>query len=563
MRRSVWLLPLALGLLAGCDSGSSGGTAGSADVPVKVPTFPTPLASSAISEADARRLLDQMSFGPSDDAVRMVMQMGAAPYVEREFSLTASNYAGFSYENPDSSIGCPTGAPNTCFRDKYTLFPLQQRFFLNAINNNDQLRQRTAFALSQILVTSGVSGISQPYAMAAYQQIFLDNAFGNYRDILLQVTLSPAMGDYLDMVNNDKPNPKAGIESNENYAREILQLFSIGLWKLNPDGTQQLDANGKPIPSYSQDNVIAFAHAFTGWTYPPLPGATSKWTNPRNYTGLMVPFETHHDTSTKQLFDNVQFPGGQTAAVDLNAAITAIFNHPNVGPFIGKQLIQHLVTSNPSPAYVARVTAAFNDNGQGVRGDMKAVLRAILLDNEARGDRKDDPAYGKMREPILYELGLIRALAISSDGLYPRAQAAAMAQDIFNSPTVFNYYPPDFPLPNSTLLGPPFGIYNATTAFARANFANSVFSQNGVGPDSSVVGSIGTKSNWTYWQALAADPNQLVERINTLLFHGTMSSDTRSTIMTAVQALPASSSFDRARTALYLAATSPQYQIQR
>jgi hypothetical protein len=256
-------------------------------------------------------------------------------------------------------------------------------------------------------------------------------------------------------------------------------------------------------------------------------------------------------------------PAGQAASVDLNGAIDNIFNHPNVGPFIGKQLIEQLVTSNPSPAYVARVSAAFNNNGQGVRGDMKAVLRAILLDPEARGDRKDDASYGKMREPVLFELGLLRTLGASSDGLYPRSQAASMAQDVFNAPTVFNYYPPDYPLPNSTLLAPPFGIYNATTAFARANFANSLFSQNGVSADKSVPGSTGTQFNWAPWQALVADPNALLIKLNTLMFHGTMSDATRAAILTAMQTYPASDSFDRARTALYLAATSPQYQVER
>lgn len=564
MRRYGLILPLAL-LLAACNGGDGSGDGGktTADMPAKLPSFPTPQPIPGMTDADARRLLEQTSFGPTDATVASAIQLGAAAYLEQQFGQPSTGYPGFKYYDPNSNNGCPTGSPNTCLRDNYTLFYVQQKFFLNALNGNDQLRQRVAFALSQTLVTSGVGGITQPYAMATYQQILLDNAFGNFRDILYQVTLNPGMGDYLDMANNDKPNAKTGTDSNENYAREILQLFSIGLWKLNADGTQQLDGKSQPIPTYDQNTVIGFAHVFSGWTYPPLSGAKSKWTNPRNYAGTMVAIDAHHDTSAKTLLDGKVLPSGQNASTDLNAAIDAIFNHPNVGPFIGKQLIQQLVTSNPSPAYVARVTAAFNNNGQGVRGDMKAVLRAILLDGEARGDSKTDASYGKLREPILFETTLLRALGATSDGLYPRTQAASMAQDIFNSPTVFNYYPPDYTLPNSTLLSPPFGIYNATTAFARANFANSLFSQNGVAADSTVPGSTGTKLSWASWQALVADPNAFLDKLNTLLFHGAMSSSTRATILSAMQSYAASDTFDRARAALYLAATSPQFQIQR
>jgi uncharacterized protein (DUF1800 family) len=217
--------------------------------------------------------------------------------------------------------------------------------------------------------------------------MFQNDAFGNFSTLLTDVTLSPVMGNYLDMVNNDKPGN--GVDPNENYAREVMQLFSIGLEQLNHDGTPQLDGSGNPIPTYDQDTIEGFAHTFTGWTYPTKPGATARWRNPEYYGGPMIPFDNHHDTGSKLLLNGVTLPAGGTTQGDLTAALQNIFNHPNVGPFISKQLIQRLVTSNPSPEYVSRVAGVFNDNGSGVRGDLKAVVTAILLDQEARrGDER-------------------------------------------------------------------------------------------------------------------------------------------------------------------------------
>ncbi|HEY9102962.1 DUF1800 domain-containing protein [Chitinimonas sp.] len=545
--------------LAACGGGGGDSTTPSSGT-TPPPAPPPPGAS--VSEPDALRLLEQSSFGPTDASLAAVKQLGIAGFVEDQFAQPATGYQGFAFLDANSNVGCPTGSASNCFRDNYTPFYLQQRFFQNTINGKDQLRQRVAFALSQILVISG-RDIGQPYAMAAYQNILLNQAFGNFRDILYEVTLSPAMGDYLDMVNNDKPNPARGTEPNENYGREVMQLFSIGVWKLNPDGSQQLDGKGKPIPSYDQDVVEGFAHAFTGWTYPPRPGVNGKWTNPRNYEGRMVAFADHHDVAAKTLLDGRQLPAGQGAEKDLSDAIDSLFNHPNVGPFIGRQLIQQLVTSNPSPAYVSRVSAAFNNNGQGVRGDMKAVLRAILLDSEARGDRHDEVSYGKLREPALFAVNLLRSVGGSSDGVYLRAQSATMAQDVYSPPSVFNYYPPDYPLPESSLQAPPFGIYDATTAFARANFVNAVLAQNGIAADASVPGAVGTRIDWAPWLALGGDSNKLLDRINLLLFHGALRDDVRAGIKQGVDSVAATDSYGRARAALYLALTSPQFLVQR
>ncbi|MBL0148877.1 MAG: DUF1800 family protein [Ideonella sp.] len=378
-----------------------------------------------LSDGDARRFLAQASFGPTDSAVAEVIASGKDAWLQKQFSLRSSDYKGLHYVDPNRGVGCPAGSPDTCGRDNYTLFPVQTQFFRNAINEPDQLRQRTALALSEILVVSGQQ-IKLPYALANYQRIFLNHAFGNFRDVLREVTLSPAMGKFLNMANNDKPNPIKGIEPNENYAREVLQLFSIGLWQLNVDGSARLGPNGQPQPSYDQETVEGFAHAFTGWTYPPRPGATrSKFPNPTNFDAPMIAFAEHHDSASKRLLNGVTLPAGQSAAADLDAAIDNIFNHPNVGPFIGRQLIQQFVTANPSPAYVARVAAAFNNAaaapGSGPRttgrGDMKAVLSAILLDPEASAPTAPD-RFGKLREPILQLTHLFRALGGQSDGVW-------------------------------------------------------------------------------------------------------------------------------------------------
>src|SRR5580698_3127911 len=259
----------------------------------------------------------------------------------------------------------------------------------------DQLRQRVAFALSQIFVIGGAK-VTDPTGYTNYLQLLENDAFTNYRQIMQDVTLSPAMGDWLDMVNDGKPNTSQGDHANENYAREFMQLFTIGTAQLNPDGSYQLDSGGNQIPTYTQNTVEAFALAYTGWTYPLAPGATQRTYNPAYWTGPMVAVDSNHDTTAKQLLvypavsGGGMLPAGQSAAQDLQGALDNVFNHPNVGPFVSNQLIQHLVTSNPSPAYIQRVASVFNDNGSGVRGDMKALITAVLIDPEAR--RGDDPA---------------------------------------------------------------------------------------------------------------------------------------------------------------------------
>ncbi|HKE42784.1 MAG TPA: DUF1800 domain-containing protein [Casimicrobiaceae bacterium] len=514
----------------------------------------------ASAYADAVRLLEQSTFGPNPALVGHVMEIGAQAFLDEQYAAPASQYPVLKYVPVGAQASfCPSDPDPTCARDYYTLFLLQNAFFTNALNGADQLRQRVAFALSQILVTSGIT-VNLAYGMARYQQIFLDSAFGNYEDILTRVTLSPVMGDYLNMVNNDKPRP--GVNPNENYARELMQLFSIGVWQLDQDGAQKLDASGAPIPTYGQDEIEGFAHAFTGWTYPVLPGVPARIHNPKNFLGDMVPVDSNHDKNAKLLLNGSVLPGGRTIQADLAAAIHDVFMHPNVGPFIGKQLIQKLVTGDPSPQYVSRVAAAFNDNGQGVRGDMRAVVTAILTDPEARGAAKAATGYGKLREPVLWMIAAARAVNTQSDGAFFAQQSAQLGQPLFYPASVFNYYPPTYLLPDTDHIAPEFAIQNSSTAIDRYNFANAL-SFGTIAPLATLPGAVGTTPDFGWLAAVAGDTTALLDQLDALMMHGTMPGAMRSAIRGAVEAIPAANAMLRAKTAFYLVATSAEYQVER
>jgi uncharacterized protein (DUF1800 family) len=546
-----------------CACGGGGGSA-----PPPASGGPPPPPPVAMSTKDAARLLEQATWGPTPSEVTRVAALGFDAYVQEQVAEPASAYSGFSYVTHTAPADCkydasaPTGASSLCARDNYSLFQVQRQFFQHALTGPDQLRQRVAFALSQIFVVSGTE-IYEAYAMAAYQNLLLQDAFVNFRQMLEDVTLSPVMGRYLNMADSSKLNPKTGALPNENYARELMQLFSLGVYKLNPDGSQLLDANNQPQPNYDQSVILGLAAAFTGWTDAPLGSAPLAFNSPLNYQGSMQSVASYHDTGAKQLVGGVTSPAGQTPEADLKAALDAVFNHPNVGPFIGKQLIQHLVTSNPSPAYVARVSAVFADNGQGMRGDMAAVIKAVLGDIEARGDAPSDPQAGHLREPALYITTLLRGLGAQSDGVYPRGQMAGMGQSLFTPPTVFNYYPPGYQLPGTTRLAPEFYIQNATTGLIRINFANQLIFGGGAPADPTVTGSTGTSVDLT---ALVGTPplsaDQLVDQINTLLMHGSLSSQAHDVIVTAVIAAPASDPLGQVKAATYLIASSSQFQVE-
>jgi uncharacterized protein (DUF1800 family) len=526
--------------------------------------------SSADAFADAVRLLRQATFGPTEAEAQRAAAMGAAAWIDEQLGMAASQYPAYAWmpaNRPDTCVDNrtqPIGPDSFCARDNYTLFQLQLEFFKGALAQPDQLRQRVAFALSQIMVTSGVDN-ARNYAMRDYQQLLRDRAFGNFHDLLLAVTLSPVMGDYLDMANNNKTNATAGTDPNENYAREVLQLFSVGTYLLNADGTHQFDAAGKALPTYGEAEIKGFARVFTGWTYPVVAGTVQRpnGNNPRNYLGNMPGIAANHDTASKVLLSRVVAPGNVPMEQDLEFAHANIVGHANVGPFIGKQLIQKLVTSDPSPGYVSRVTAVFNDNGAGQRGDLRAVVRAILLDPEARGARKIDPSYGKLVEPVLFMTNLARAGNARSDGVAFRASSGTLGQLVFYSPSVFNYYPADYVVPGTQLQGPEFGVQNATTSIGRANFANGLVFVNSIAPDNTVYGATGTTLDLSGYQAIAQDATALAARMDRNLLAGRMSASMRDAIVAAVNALPATDTLNRARTALWLVTTSPQFQVQR
>ena len=500
---------------------------------------------------DLIRFLEQATFGPSAPVIFHVQDIGVGAYLTEQFSLPSSGWPSIA----PSPSQVPATCNAVCQRDNYSMYLLQNRFYQIAMYGNDQLRHRVIWTLHQLFVVSGrdinLSSWYLPYILTLDR-----NAFGNYRQLLYEITLNPAMGKYLDMATSTKTNP------NENYAREVLQLFSIGTELLNPDGTPVLDINGDPLPSYDQTTVTNFAKVFTGWQLAPniAPGTP-------DYTTPLVANANNHDTTSKTLLNGLVTTAGQTALQDLNTALDNIFNHQNTAPFIARHFIHQLVTSNPSPAYVARVAAAFADNGSGVRGDLTAVVQAVLLDPEARGAVQYDPNYGHLREPVLYMCNLLRAfnprsadLSTGSDGVV-NGQAVAMGEDAWRPPTVFSYYPADYLLPGSTtVLAPEFGVLQATTALKRANFVNTmVFANIPVGTNVPN----GTAIDISVLVALAGNPVALVDYLNQNLMHGAMSTAMQNDVIAAVNAVAATNPTLRAQQALYLVATSSQYQVEQ
>ena len=561
------------------------------------PLVPDPFTGPA-SDADTVRFLEQASWGPTSAEVARVKAIGFRAYLNEQFSLPPTNLAKnsnypdliFPVDQQDSEcpispvIFDPSYNQAVCIRDKFTMYPLQRTFFSGALYGNDQLRQRVAFALHQILVVSGSSEVNRPSWMTPYLQALDRNAFGNYQTLLSEITLTPAMGEYLDMRLSTRTSP------NENFAREVLQLFSVGTDLLNPDGTPQRDAQGNTIPTYTQADVNEFTRVFTGWNFAlPFVGATTNFRDP------MVPRGgTNHDVGAKTLLNGFTIAACSSsnttcAQSDMIAVMNHLANHPNVGPFIGKQLIQHLVTSNPSPAYVERVAKVFNNDCSGlypqgclnVRGHLKLVVQAILLDPEARGDLKTDPNYGKLREPAQYINGFLRAFNVksfdkttTSDGILGTRGGdftGAIDQPIFQPPTVFSYYQPHYEVPGTKILGPAFGILSTTTTLRRANNINTLI-YTGVTANTTPTAASpdrprGTSIDIANLEALAGNPADVVNALDALLLHGTMNSQMRSSIITALNAINDANvttrNQKRARIAVYLVATSSQYDVQR
>lgn len=570
---------------------------------------------------DRMRLLEQAGFGPTAALDARIRRIGLRVWIEEQL---ASPYPSASDPYPNQPLK-PSNAPAdcdneqtvtpdvpvTCFRDTYTMYPVQTWNSREMLYGQNQLRHKVAWALSQIWVTSG-NDIQQSRHMVEWHKVLSNNAFGNYRNLMRQMTLHPTMGEYLDMVRSTRTNP------NENYAREVLQLFSIGLFKLNQDGTIQCiennpcQAGNTPAETYDQNVVNDLTKVFTGWSLCNQPASCPNFvTGTNNHidpmllnSGVTAVGNNRHDLTAKVL---LSYPGSTTTNIaacancttvpniatyannSLEQAIDNIFNHPSLGPYIGKILIQQMVTSDPTPAYVSRVAGVFNNNGSGVRGDMKAVIRAILLDPEARGDAKTDPNYGKLREPVQFATNYLRAFGVrsadrstQSDGyLLGRGEYTGMGQIPFQSPTVFNYYPPGYVIPGTATVGPEFALMTTGTAIQRANFINRfIFTNGGTAPDQYPLpipvaapnAPNGTSIDVSDLQALAAADatgNLLLDELNRRMLHGTMTTQMRTTILPAVTSITQSSpattaqTLSRVQQAIYLVATSSQYQVQR
>jgi uncharacterized protein (DUF1800 family) len=525
------------------------------------PPPPPPLPSGPPSAADAARFLVQASFGPTPQTIATVQSMGYASWIEDQFTKPIVSHLSYVDALPGTDL------PSENARESV---------WKQAIQGPDQLRQRVAWALSEIFVVSDrdddLHGVE---ATAAYMDILARDAFGNVRQLLEDVTLSPAMGSYLDMLSNDKEDPDTGQNPNENYAREILQLFSIGLYKLHPDGSLQLSARGLPIDTYDQETVKGFAQVFTGWTFAGQNHAQDwrfYWPEP-DWRNPMQVWQEHHSTGTKRLLNGVLLPAGQTPQADLTAAHDNIFQHPNVGPFLCRQLIQRLVTSNPSPAYVYRCGQAFanslaSQGGQGVRGDMKAVIRAILLDWEARStDLLSQPGYGKVREPMIRFVALLRALNAQppSDGrfrYYWQSSAEwGLNQSPLEAPTVFNFFEPTYaqpgPIADAGLVSPELHIINETSVFGTANFLHAVLFEGYADDETNIT------LNYSYFTAAGSD-SALLDRVNLVFYAGRMAAETRAIFAEAL-ANPdfPTQPLERAQTLIWLVSLSPEFAVQR
>lgn len=516
---------------------------------VPVPTPAPPLASGPPTVTDAGRFLSQSTFGATSALISQVQNQGFDAFLNAQFAAPISSHMAFV----DATGVLPP-----------TMTQTRDAWWTHAVAGPDQLRQRVAFALSEILVVSNTTGNlgEQPGALPTYYDVLVRGAFGNFRQLLEDITLNPAMGRYLDMLRNDKANAARTRIPNENYARELMQLFSIGLYRLNLDGSLTLDAAGFPIETYGQDAILGTAAVCTGWTFfqattPYIFNPPADWRSP------MVNVPARHSLDAKTILDGVMLPANQSAAEDLKTTLDTIFNHPNVGPFICRQLIQRLVTSNPSPGYLYRVASVFNNNGQGVRGDLQAVVRAVLMDYDARGNAKTAQGAGHAREPVIRLTNLLRAFNASSpDGKFSIRNANAnLGQEAMHSPTVFNFFSPDYSAPGAIaeagLKSPELEITNETTVVTVANYLRTGIN-GGLGPSTARV-----TLNLSNEIAMAANPTQLVDHLNTLLMAGNMSPAMRTILINAVTQIPATNPTERTRAALYLVINSPEHTVDK
>lgn len=545
----------------------------------------------------ASRFLAHATLGSDYETIQQLAQTGYSDWIDQQMALPTTSYFQKTddiYQEAINLFIAQHGSGAVVGNEE--IIPYASYFRMawwdNIMKTNDLLRHRVTFALSEIFVVSQKSDLEDTgWGLGNYYDVLYNNAFGNYRDLLLEISLHPVMGFYLSHLSNPKSDPSVNQFPDENFAREIMQLFSIGLYELNPDGTRKVDGQGNFIPTYSHWEIANFAKIFTGL------GASQTWApwqpmntgepadfeanfvNDINLWSPMVMFEEWHEPGEKYLLNNLTVPSGQTGMQDINMAIDNLFYHDNVGPFIGYRLIQRLVKSNPSPEYVARITAVFNDNGQGVRGDLGAVVRAILLDPEARDcSWIDDPNSGKLREPLLRYTHLLRAFNASNqsgkfwNGAYYFEEV--LKQHPLAAPSVFNFYLPDYqpngPIVDANLVGPEFQIHNSSTSIGYVNMVDEWTFGYWVAEITTMAspeepGELEESEtdfaelNLSDELAIINNTNVLIDRLDLLLTHGMLSTHTRNVIFTAIDDVEEAE--DKLNLALWLFMISPDYVV--
>jgi uncharacterized protein (DUF1800 family) len=568
---------IGLMFLSACGGGGGGGgsaSSGSGSSSSAPPVVVVP------TSALASRFLTQATFGPNDSEITSVINSGYAGWVNAQLAMPVS---ATHLAHMDARL-IELRAANATANVNATQF--YESFWKQAATSPDQLRQRVKLALSEIFVVSYSGDGQDARGLASYYDMLGKDAFGNFRTLLEDVTYHPAMGRYLTYIGNQKENAATGRSPDENYAREVMQLMTLGLYQLNLDGTVKTDLFGNTQPTYTSDDIKGLAKVFTGLSwYHPTPTVNTFFGGNRDaasYTTPMLMYNTYHSISAKS------FLGTNIAAVtattvdgtaDIKTALDTLFNNPNVGPFISRQLIQRLVTSNPSPAYVSRVASVFNNNGAGVRGDMGAVVKAILMDDEAR-TASSDITYGKLREPIVRMANWMRAFEVTSQsGSYLLGSTSAntlLGQSALNSPSVFNFFRPGFIPPNTVLgsknkLAPEFQLVDEVYV---ASYVNLMQTAVNTGVGSTPTGGTGSdiRSSYTKELALAGDPTALVERVNSLLYYGQMSDVLKTKIITAVTAVNITTGtqtqidtarLNRVKLAVFLGLASPEFLVQR
>lgn len=557
-RTQLNLLSIAIVLLiTACGGGGDGeGTKPSTQAPAIAPALPATEVNNAAPDnpmvkAETFRLLEQTTFGARLKDIDRLSGIGPESWIDQQMALPATYMSDGLFESQN---------------DRWNEYV--NVWWRNSLSAEDQLRQRVAFALSQIFVISASDGLGdeQP-GLANYYDILTRHSFGNYRELLEEITLSPIMGEYLSMKGNHKPDAELNLRPDENYARELLQLFSIGLSMLNEDGSTINDADGVPLPTYDQDTVEAFAHVFTGWHF--ANADHFRWPKNKDFINPMVPWYEYHDTGEKTLLNGFIVPADQSAEQDLDDALDNIAEHPNVGPFMVKHLITKLVTSNPSPTYVRDVVQVFNSNAQGERGNLGSTIKALLMHREAREGHLTNPqTFGKAKEPLMRVTQLWRAFtpaAVHPDFNYSWV-GDELQQTPLGSPSVFNFFSPDFAQPgrirNSGLVSPEFEIIDETSMISMTSrlLSNSVWSHNYKVTNDSKRVAIDIDREMD----MEEDRDALLDHLDLLLLGGRMSDDLRLEVNILMDSRDyRNGASQRIAEAIFLMISSPEAAIQR